>query len=120
MQAFIVSLPFILLGIFYIVLCFLNVVAVKVSGQLVGGDFVSWKQSFIFALTITVLTLIERIGENAAGASVSLVLEMSFSDVLFVALGSWYFSTRCTDNQGQALGWRSGVRITIVALFIFV
>ena len=111
--------PLIVLSITYIVVCVLNAAYVKLSGRILHGSVVSWKNSFIFALTVTVLMLIVRMATVAEGISVPLTLALSLSFVLYSTFGGWFFSTRGVTKQGQPLGWLGGVRLSALSFLLF-
>ena len=106
--------PFALLLSIYLAVGALHAVYIKVSGRILRG-VVSWKHSFIFALAMTVLTLIGRMAASAGGKSVPLTVVLPFGFVLSLVLGGWFFGSRGASLQGQPLGLLGGLQLSALA-----
>jgi hypothetical protein len=118
MHTLVASFPFILLFVVYATVCLLQAACIKLSGRILRDPVVSWKHSLIFALAITILTLIGRMAIVPGGGSA--VLASAFGFALYSALGGWFFNARGVTKQGQPLGFLGGVRLSALALLLVV
>lgn len=110
--------PLIILFVIYTVTCVMHAAFVKLSGKILYGSVVSWKNAFIFALAVTVLLLIMLFAAVAAGISIPPAVSMVLGFALSTAFGSWFFSTRGVTKQGQPLGWAGGLRLSALAYLL--
>jgi hypothetical protein len=110
--------PLIVLAVIYIVVCVLNAAYIKLSGRILHGSVVSWKDSFVFALAITFLILVLRIAAVAEGISAPLTLALALGFVLYLTFGGWFFSTRGVTKQGQPLGWLGGIQLSALVFVL--
>ena len=110
--------PLIVLLLTYTVVCVLNAAYIKLSGRILHGSQVTWKDSFIFSLAVTVLMLFIRMAAVAECISVQLPLSLALSFVLYLSFGGWFFSTRGVTKQGKPLDWVGGVRLSALAFLL--
>ena|SRR5258706_2437381 len=82
----------------------------KLAARIFRGTSLSWRNSFLFALLLGVLTIAGRATSIAFDYSLPLALGLSVGlTTINLLLGGWFFGARATDMQGQLLGWGRGM-----------
>ena len=105
MSALISLLP-ILLSIFLIA-CF-----VKLAALVLRRTVVSWRNTFLFALILLVLTMAKVVSSLAFSASLPPVAALALGVLVTLTVGSWFFSSRATNPAGTEIGWLGGFKLT--------
>jgi hypothetical protein len=91
---------------------------VKLSARLLRYK-VSWKSSFIFAVVVLVLVILDHM--LAVDQPVALRAVHSVGLLLVVViLGSWFFSERGMNRSGTLLGWGGGIRLIALTFAMMV
>jgi hypothetical protein len=101
-----------------ILLCVFYAVVVKFAAFLLRRSKVSWKHSFFFAIYLMVIVIAERALSFELGGFFSSFWVILVHLSLFMVLGSWYFSTRGTNKNGDSiLGWLGGMKLMLLLMF---
>jgi len=93
---------------------------IKLSSHLLRYQQVTWMQGFIFGIAMIVLDLFIRVPSLFIWNSPPIMFETVLGLVITLAGGSWFFSTRAKDANGQAVGWRGGLLLTGLAVAFFI
>lgn len=88
----------------------------KLSAYLLRRRVVSWKQCFIFAFILVLISIVVNVIINLGGIVIPAALVIILALAVQVGLGSWFFSCRTTYANGQQLGWRGGAELTALSL----
>jgi hypothetical protein len=91
----------------------------KLSARLLRRRVVSWKDSFIFAFMMMIVSALVRAILLFGSLAMPFVLGIILAFVVQVTFGAWFFSHRATYADGQKLGWRGGAELTAFA-FVFI
>lgn len=78
----------------------------------------SWKRSFMFALSMLIIAMASRALQFAIGHSLPLWLALIFLLAVYLALGAWLFAERVTNASGQVLGCGGGLRLSACAFSV--
>jgi hypothetical protein len=98
---------------FLIVLALCAVYA-KLAARIFRRSLLSWRDSFLFALLLGLLTIAGRASSIAFGHSLPIALGLLVGVAINLLLGGWFFSARATDRQGQVLGWGRGMLLSLI------
>jgi hypothetical protein len=91
---------------------------VKLAARLLRYK-VSWKSSFLFAVIVLVLVILDHVLAFDQPVALRIVHVVVLLLVL-VILGSWYFSARGMNRSGTILGWGGGIRLITLTFAMMV
>ena len=100
-----------ILSMFAFIACF-----VKLAARLLKSTAVSWKNSFLFGLLLTVLTIAKAFAGFAFPVIMPPVLAFLLGTAISLSIGTWFFSTRACNGSGVPIGWRGGFQLTGIAI----
>ena len=86
----------------------------KLAALIFRKSLLSWRSAFLFALLLGALAIAGRAISVAFDYSLPIVLSLLVGFVINLLLGSWFFSNRAKDPQGQFLGWRAGMVLSTI------
>lgn len=93
-------------------LLLVTTLAVRLSARFLSQTSIRWNHCFGFGILLVMTSW-------ALSAATPLLPGLSFAAALscatlpFVAIGTWYFSTRALTADGKAGGWLNGLNITL-------
>lgn len=88
---------------------------IKFCARLLKGSIVSWKNCFIFSAIIVAISMASRIILMSTNLIIPIAVALVNGFILQVALGACFFRNRGTDSTGNALGWRGGMKLMVIA-----
>jgi hypothetical protein len=88
----------------------------KLSAYLLRRRIVSWKQCFIFAFILVLISIVVNVIINLGGITMPPAMGIILAFAVQIGLGAWFFSHRATYANGQQLGWRGGAEMTTLSL----
>lgn len=80
----------------------------------------SWAMSFLYALIVVLISVAVRSGLAATGAAISEVIGSILGIAAQLAVSTWFFSIRATNESGEPAGWRGGLLLAVITLVILV
>ena len=80
---------------------------------------VSWKHSFLFALTALALVIFDHMLAFNQPVVIRIV-HAALLLLVLVILGTWFFSARGMNRSGTLLGWGAGLRLIALTLTMMV
>lgn len=86
----------------------------KLAARIFRRSSLSWRDSFLFALLLGLLSIAGRAISIAFGHSLPIAFGLSVGLAINLLLGGWFFGTRATDTQGQLLGWGRGMLLSVI------
>lgn len=93
---------------------------VQLSARLLRRMRVSWKQTLAFIGLLFVVAVLGRLAEPLWGSSVPALLPAIVGLAINLVIGTWFFSTRATTADGQAVGRLGAFKLTALALGMMV
>ena len=88
----------------------------KLSAYILRGRVVSWKNCFIFALLVVIVTVFITGITNFLSISLPLSARIVFTIVIHATLGAWFFRDRSQYADGEKLSWRGGAELAVLSL----
>jgi len=93
---------------------------IKLCARLLKGSIVSWKDCFIFSAIFVAISMAFRIYFMSNNVTIPIAVTLVNGFVLQLGLGAWFFRNRATDNTGNALGWRGGMKLMTIGSTVIV
>lgn len=118
MKSTIAYFPAFVLFAFYFIVFVLHSAYVKLSAKILHNSKVSWKAAFVFALVMTLATLIGKVIALVAGVTVPVNIAFVLSFAVNLVFGGWFFTGPALAWQGAQLGWVRAMQISALA-FVF-
>jgi hypothetical protein len=86
--------------------------AVRLSARFLSQTTVQWNHCFGFGILVVMLTWAVTAAGPLLLPSPPFAVALAGICVPFVAIGTWFFSTRAVTAEGKQGGWLNGLNIT--------
>jgi hypothetical protein len=93
---------------------------IKLSARLLRQEGITWKQGFVFGLTIVIYSFLGYSISLRLGYSLPILPGIAAGFLANAIIGGWFFSKRGTSVEGGPLGWGGAVKLTGLAFALLV
>jgi len=93
---------------------------IKMSARLLRQEGITWKQGFVFGLTIVIYSFLGSSISLRLGYSLPIIPGIVLGFLANMLIGGWFFSKRGTNAGGGPLGWGGAVKLTGLAFVMLV
>lgn len=93
---------------------------IKLSARILRQVGITWKQGFVFGLTVVIYSFLGYSISLRLGYSLPILPGIVAGLLANAIIGGWFFSKRGASAEGGLLGWGGAVKLTGLAFALLV